>query len=132
METAEYAGMFKWFEEATFPDPAGARETLRRVSLGLYPGAIKAAMAVFDVVESIAVSRTRVCAAGGIHALTRIQVSADALGSVQLSSYTAGLAPLLICECAPRRLAATIWGCSRTSGCLPRQRSVFSSVRQPY
>ena len=75
VETAEYAGMFKWFEEATFPDPAGARETLRRMSLGLYPGVIKAAMATFDVVESIAVSRTRVCAAGGIHALTRIQVA---------------------------------------------------------
>ena len=75
VETAEYAGMFKWFEEATFPDPAGARETLRRLSLGLYPGAIKGAMAVFDIVESIAVSRTRVCVAGGIHALTRIQVS---------------------------------------------------------
>ncbi len=74
VDTAEYAGMFKWFEEATFPDPAGARDTLRRMSLGAYPGAIKAAMAVFDVVESIAVSRTRVCAAGGIHALTRIQV----------------------------------------------------------
>jgi len=88
VETAEYAGMFKWFEEATFPDPAGARETLRRVSLGLYPGAIKAAMAVFDVVESIAVSRTRVCAAGGIHALTRIQVGAHALSHVRATSYT--------------------------------------------
>ena len=74
VDTADYAGMFKWFEETTFPDPAGARETLRQMSFGLYPGAIKAAMAVFDVVESIAVSRTRVCAAGGIHALTRIQV----------------------------------------------------------
>ena len=76
METGDYAGMFKWFEEATFPDPAGSRDTLRRLSFGLYPGAIKAAMAVFDVVESIAVSRTRICAAGGIHALTRVQVSA--------------------------------------------------------
>lgn len=75
VDTSEYASMFKWyqaFEEATFAGAGGA--ALRRWTLNLYPGIIKAAMAVFDVVESIAVSRTRICAAGGLHALTRVQV----------------------------------------------------------
>ena len=77
MDTSEYASMFKWyqaFEEQTFGQPPGLRDALRRWSLGLYPGIIKAAMAVFDVVESIAVSRTRICKAGGLHALSRVQV----------------------------------------------------------
>ena len=78
VDTSEYASMFKWylaFEEQTFGQPPGLRDAMRRWSLGLYPGVIKAAMAVFDVVESIAVSRTRICTAGGLHALTRVQVS---------------------------------------------------------
>ena len=77
MDTSEYASMFKWyqaFEAQTFPDMAGLRTTLCRWTLGLYPGLIKAAMAIFDVVESIAVSRTRICNTGGLAALTRVQV----------------------------------------------------------
>lgn len=78
VDTSEYASMFKWyeaFEEQTFGQQAGMRAAMRRWSFGLYPAIIKAAMAVFDVVESIAVSRTRICTAGGIHALSRVQVS---------------------------------------------------------
>lgn len=78
VDTSEYASMFKWyeaFEEQTFGQQAGMRAAMRRWSFGLYPAIIKAAMAVFDVVESIAVSRTRICTAGGLHALSRVQVS---------------------------------------------------------
>ena len=77
MDTSEYASMFKWyqaFEEQTFGQQAGLRAAMRRWSGGLYPAIIKAAMAIFDVVESIAVSRTRICQGGGLHALTRVQV----------------------------------------------------------
>lgn len=76
VNTSEYASMFQWyaaFEAQTFRQPPGLRDAMRRWTLNLYPGVIKAAMAVFDVVESIAVSRTRICKAGGLHALTRVQ-----------------------------------------------------------
>ena len=66
------------FEAVHFPDPAGLRSTLRSATLGLYPGALKAAMALFDVPEAVAVGRAAACAAGarGASSLPRPQATA--------------------------------------------------------
>ncbi|GAB4822190.1 hypothetical protein N2152v2_009236 [Parachlorella kessleri] len=79
-----YHSLYKWyraFEALHFPDPMGLRLVLERWTLHLYPNAIKWLMAVFDVPENIAVSRTAICAAGGklLH-LTRIQAVGFYLG----------------------------------------------------
>ena len=92
MDTSEYAGMFKWyqaFEEQTFSQPPGLRDAMRRWTLNLYPGIIKAAMAVFDVVESIAVSRTRICKAGGRSA--KAATSLVARGFREVYSVSGGM-----------------------------------------
>lgn len=73
--------MYRWFEayqDEHFPDPMGLRAMAHKWSLGLYPGVIKAAMAVYDIPEAIAVVRNAVCAApsaaAGFASLTRLQV----------------------------------------------------------
>ncbi len=69
--------MYRWyqqFEAQHFPDPAGLRESIAKYTLHLYPGILKAAMAVFDVPEAIAVTRTAMCS-GSMSSLTRLQVS---------------------------------------------------------
>jgi len=73
--------MYRWFEayqDEHFPDPMGLRTMAHKWSLGLYPGVIKAAMAVYDIPEAIAVVRNVVCAApntaAGFASLTRLQV----------------------------------------------------------
>ena len=75
--------MYRWFEayqDEHFPDPMGLRAMAHKWSLGLYPGVIKAAMAVYDIPEAIAVVRNAVCAApntaAGFASLTRLQVLA--------------------------------------------------------
>lgn len=71
-----YHSLFKWYQafEAThFPDPVGLRETIATWTLGLYPNCLKYAMAIFDVPESIAVTRKLLCASG-LSSLSRIQV----------------------------------------------------------
>ena len=72
-----YHSLFRWyqrFEAEAFPDPAGLRAGLQRWTLGAYPGVLKAAMAVFDVPEAIAVARSTLCSpGGGLAALTRLQ-----------------------------------------------------------
>ncbi|KAG2491434.1 hypothetical protein HYH03_010220 [Edaphochlamys debaryana] len=69
--------LYRWYrayEEAHFPDPMGLRAGLERWSLGVYPGALQLAMAVYDVPELIAVSRTAMCAAGGsLEPINRLQ-----------------------------------------------------------
>ncbi|KAL6778167.1 hypothetical protein ACKKBG_A17180 [Auxenochlorella protothecoides x Auxenochlorella symbiontica] len=60
-----YHSLYKWYrqyEAAHFPDPADMRGAAERWTLGLYPGAIKWAMAAFDAPEAIAVSRDLLCA----------------------------------------------------------------------
>jgi hypothetical protein len=39
-----------------FPDPRGLRDRLERWTMGIYPGVLRAAFAVFDVPEAIAVA----------------------------------------------------------------------------
>jgi hypothetical protein len=72
-----YHSLYRWyrnFEAQHFPDPAGLRGSLSKWTLGLYPSGLKWLMALFDVPEAIAVSRTAMCAAGGSSVtLTRIQ-----------------------------------------------------------
>eukprot|EP00775_Hariotina_reticulata_P006241 gene6241-6478_t len=75
--------MYNWFEayqDQHFPDPMGLRQMAHSWSLGLYPGVIKAAMAVYDIPEAIAVARNAVCAAptiaAGFAGLSRVQVLA--------------------------------------------------------
>ena len=75
--------MYRWFEayqDEHFPDPQGLRAMAHKWSLGLYPGIIKAAMAVYDIPEAIAVVRSAVCAApsaaAGFASLSRLQVLA--------------------------------------------------------
>lgn len=74
-----YHSLYKWyqaFEAEHFPDPKGLRDTVARWSLHIYPNCIQATMALFDVPEAIAVSRTQICNAGGIKELSRLQVQA--------------------------------------------------------
>lgn len=77
-----YHSLYKWFrsfEALHFPDPMGIRDKLERYSLGLYSTALKAVMAVFDVPEAIAVTRTAMCS-GGLAAVTRLQAAGFYLG----------------------------------------------------
>lgn len=72
-----FHSVYRWyqqFEAQHFPDPAGLRESIAKYTLHLYPGILKAAMAVFDVPEAIAVTRTAMCS-GDMSSLTRLQVS---------------------------------------------------------
>jgi len=74
-----YHSLYKWyqaFEAEHFPDPKGLRDTVARWTLHIYPNCIQAAMALFDVPEAIAVSRTQICNAGSIKELSRFQVQA--------------------------------------------------------
>ena len=64
---------YQAFEATHFPDPMGLRQTVARWSLGLYPNCLKFAMAVFDIPESIAVTRKLLCQSG-VGSVTRIQV----------------------------------------------------------
>lgn len=66
---------YREWEREHFPDPQGLRLLLERMTLGLYPGVLKAAMAVFDVPEAIAVTRTAMCAVqGSLTTISRLQV----------------------------------------------------------
>lgn len=74
-----YHSLYKWyqaFEAEHFPDPKGLRDTVARWTLHIYPKCIQATMALFDVPEAIAVSRTQICNAGSIKELSRLQVQA--------------------------------------------------------
>ncbi|KAL3147784.1 hypothetical protein ABBQ32_002515 [Trebouxia sp. C0010 RCD-2024] len=78
-----YHSLYKWyqgFEAEHFPDPKGLRDTVARWTLHIYPNCIQAAMALFDVPEAIAVSRTKICTAGGVLHLTRLQAGAYYMG----------------------------------------------------
>lgn len=80
--------MYRWFEDYQdqhFPDPMGLRDMAHKWSLGLYPGVIKAAMAVYDIPEAIAVARNTVCRAGSVAA------GFAELSRVQLLAYYAGM-----------------------------------------
>ena len=73
-----YHSLYRWyqaFETTHFPDPMGLREMVAKWSLGIYPNCLKFAMAIFDVPESIAVTRKRLCEAGGVASITRVQAS---------------------------------------------------------
>ena len=77
-----YHSLYLWYQafEAThFPDPMGLRQTVARWSLGLYPNCLKFAMAVFDIPESIAVTRKLLCESG-VGSVSRIQVRLPASG----------------------------------------------------
>ena len=92
-----YHSLYKWyqaFEEEHFPDPKGLRHTLARWSLGIYPNCIKALMAVFDVPEAIAVSRTAMCAGSKAAPLSRLQVSIGL-------TYRPSLFPFCSMSCQP-------------------------------
>jgi len=81
---AGYHSLYRWyesFEADVFPDPAEMRRLLSTYTLGLYPNAIKWAMAVYDVPEAIAVARTAVCSAGG---------SISSLGRLEAIGYFSG------------------------------------------
>ena len=71
-----FHSLYRWyqrFEAQHFPDPAGLRDTIARYTLHLYPGVVQAAMALFDVPEAIAVTRTAMCSATAAP-LSRFQV----------------------------------------------------------
>lgn len=71
-----FHSLYRWyqrFEAQHFPDPAGLRELIARYTLHIYPGVVKAAMALYDVPEAIAVTRTAMCA-HGVASLSRLQV----------------------------------------------------------
>lgn len=71
-----YHSLYRWytaFEQEHFPDPQGLRRWLASWSLGLYPRCLQWLMAVFDVPESIAVTREIMCSGEGA-ALSRVQV----------------------------------------------------------
>jgi hypothetical protein len=71
-----FHSLYRWyqsFEAQHFPDPAGLREAITRYTLHIYPGVVKAAMALYDVPEAIAVTRTAMCA-NGVASLSRLQV----------------------------------------------------------
>ncbi len=51
------------------------REKISAWTLNAYPGVLRAAMTVFDLPETIAVSRSAICSAGGLAGLTRLQVT---------------------------------------------------------
>ena len=71
-----FHSLYRWYQEFEaqhFPDPAGLRESIAKYTLHLYPGILKAAMAVFDVPEAIAVTRTAMCS-GSLSSLPRLQV----------------------------------------------------------
>lgn len=100
------------------PCTQGLRALLQRLTLGAYPGVIKAAMAVFDLPEAIAVTRSALCAAGGsLAVVSRLQVGPppDVGGVVQGRVWCR-----LICGCQPvlaRALAAMDLLCLTSSGC---------------
>ena len=97
--SAGYHSLFTWyrnFEAERFPDPAEMRRVLSTYSLGLYPNAIKWAMAAYDVPEAIAVARNAVCTEGGsISQLGRLETIGYFVGSLMyfwvLATPTVGL-----------------------------------------
>ena len=63
-----YHSLYRWyiaFEQEHFPDPQGLRRRLAVWTLGLYPRCLQWLMALFDVPESIAVTRGVMCSGGG-------------------------------------------------------------------
>ena len=98
-----YFGLYRWyrgFEAAAFPDPAGLRDALSAATAGLYPGALKAAMAVYDAPEAIAVARRTLCggavdgASGGALAAgvsAAITAPARQLTRLQAAGYYGGM-----------------------------------------
>lgn len=97
--SAGYHSLYRWyesFEAEVFPDPAEMRRVLSTYTLGLYPNAIKWAMAAYDVPEAIAVARSAVCSAGGsIASLSRLETIGYFVGSLMyfwvLATPTVGL-----------------------------------------
>ena len=86
-----FHSVYRWYQEFEaqhFPDPAGLRESIAKYTLHMYPGILKGAMAVFDVPEAIAVTRTAMCT-GSLASLTRLQVS----GLSVLCSTAGGMRP---------------------------------------
>ena len=84
-----YHSLYRWYQafEAThFPDPMGLRETVANWTLGVYPKCLKYTMAVFDVPESIAVTRKLLCHSG-VASVSRIQV-----GTIYFKTYFQHLA----------------------------------------
>jgi hypothetical protein len=53
----------------------GLREMVAKWILGIYPNCLKFAMAIFDVPESIAVTRKLLCETPGGASITRVQAS---------------------------------------------------------
>ena len=95
-----YHSLYRWyqaFEAEHFPDPKGLRDTVAHWTLHLYPGCIRAVMAIFDVPEAIAVSRTAMCVGSQALELTRLQVSMIVVaGGVPV--YQAGCCLLVCCQ----------------------------------
>lgn len=84
--TDGYHSLFRWyqrFEAEHFPDPYGVRDKLTQWTLGVYPGFLKYAMALFDLPEAIAVARQRACSSStGLSGLTRLQVAFTPLWNI--------------------------------------------------
>ena len=81
---SRYHSLFRWyerFEEQHFPDPAGLRRALRSATWGVYPGALKVAMALYDVPEAVAVGRGSICSVLG-----RATAAAAAAAAVESAS----------------------------------------------
>lgn len=89
-----YHSLYRWytaFEQEHFPDPQGLRRRLSQWTLGLYPRCLQWLMAIFDVPESIAVTRGVMCQGGG-QVLSRVQVR-------YLVESCCHIQPLPICNC---------------------------------
>lgn len=96
-----FHSLYRWyqrFEAQHFPDPAGLRELIAKYTLHIYPGVVKAAMALYDVPEAIAVTRTAMCA-HGVASLSRLQVHHQPLPPLLLdpSSKCTGALPVSVC-----------------------------------
>lgn len=119
-----YHSLYKWyqgFEAEHFPDPKGLRDTVARWTLHIYPKCIQAAMALFDVPEAIAVSRTKICTAGGVMHLTRLQVCPFAMRLMKYSLPCVCLVVLTSC-CYP--FCHVLWTCMLCGVCLHFRRSL--------
>lgn len=72
-----YHGLYRWysaFEAQHFPDPMAVRDKISAWTLHVYPGMLQMAMTIFDLPETIAVSRSTICSSVGFAGLTRLQV----------------------------------------------------------
>jgi len=95
-----YHSLFRWYQqlETRFGDPYNIRGIVSRATLGLYPNALKWSMTLFDLPESVAVSRARVCR-DGLATLSRIESIGYHLGTFAYFWLFAAPASIFVLGC---------------------------------